>query len=256
MKFLYLVRRDEEWHKNFNYSFILGNFLQSKKMASYWDEVFNITWIDFRKELNKIREENEKKLKFDKILNTYEVKNIKQLENYIVVPCDDDDWLHDNIFDILKESFDENINYYRWNATELSEGEIRVTSYPTNIPYPNWKLDYNYLSNNYAIKSPKEFKLVDLHGYANKKINIKEEKFIKKTLSIHNGSLASLTFIKRIHKWFNGDTKNGLLYFYEKFKEYPFSNTEIPKCFLRYIDMMMEIYRKKLKPKKVFKNLI
>lgn len=253
MKFLYLVRRDEEWHKKFNYSFILGNFLQSKTMASYWDEVFNMTWIDFRKELNKIREENEKKLKFDKILSTYEIKNINQLEKYIVVPCDDDDWLHDEIFEILKDQYDENKIYYRWNGTELAHGQIEVSSYPTNIPYPSWKLDYNYLSNNYAIKSPKEFKLVDLHGYANKNIDIRQEKFIKKTLSVHNGSLASLTFIRRIHKWFNGDTKKGLLHFHERFKEYPISNTKIPNCFLKYIDMMMELYRKKLKPKKYFK---
>ena len=139
---MYLVRRDEEWHKHYNYSKNLGTFLRSKRMAEFWDSVFLMTWIDFRKKLNEIREENQKDLNYDKIMSTYEIHSTEQLNGYLVVPCDDDDWLHKDLFDILRAEYT-GYNYsYRWNFMELSIiengiSELRSFSYPTNIPFPS-----------------------------------------------------------------------------------------------------------------------
>jgi len=247
MKFMYLVRRDEEWHKGYNYSKILGTFLRSKRMAEFWDSVFSTTWIDFRIKLDKIREINQKDLTYDVTMSTYEIKNVKQLSGYVVVPCDDDDWLRGDIFDILREEFDINQYNYRWNFSELSiieNGyyELRSWSYPTNIAYPIWDLTYNYQSNNYAVFSPKEFAVVDSHGKANKALEVRKEKFIPKNLSIHNGNLASLTFMKRVEIWYDGDLKYGLVDMHKRFKTYPVCNTLIDPYYHKYIDMMQDLY--------------
>jgi len=247
MKSMYLVRRDKEWHNGYNYSKILGTFLRSKTMGEFWNSVFTTTWVDFRIKLDKIREINQSDLKYDKIMSTYEINHPDQLKGYMVVPCDDDDWLRGDVFDVLRDSYLPSNYNYRWNFTEFSiieNGihELRSFSYPTNIPYPNWRLTFNYQSNNYAVYSPKEFKIVDSHGCANNILDIRTEKFIPENLSIHNGNLASLTFMKRTKEWYNGDLREGLIDMLRRFKEYPVSNTKIPIYFEKYIDMMMDLY--------------
>jgi hypothetical protein len=249
MKFMYLVRRDEEWHKGYNYSKILGSFLRSKRMAEFWDSVFTTTWIDFRIKLDKIREENQKDFTYDVTMSTYEIKSPDQLRGYVVVPCDDDDWLRGDIFDVLREKYNANQYNYRWNFCELSiiengKYELRSWSYPTNIPYPIWRLTYNYQSNNYAVSSPKTFNIVDSHGSANRILDVSKEKFIPQDLSIHNGNLASLTFMKRTEIWYNGDLRGGLIDMLRRFKTQPITNTNISSYYDKYIDMMMDLYSK------------
>ena len=247
MKFMYLVRRDEEWHKGYNYSKILGSYLRSRRMAEFWDSVFATTWVEFRIKLDKIRESNEKDLKFDKIMSTYEVKSPEQLRGYVVVPCDDDDWLRGDIFDVLREEYRPSQYNYRWNFTELSiiengSYEFKTWSYPTNLPYPIWDLTYNYQSNNYAVNSPRRFELVDMHGYADNHLSVASEKFIPQDLSVHNGNLASLTFMKRTEIWYGGNLRDGLVDMHKRFRTYPVCNTRLSPYYDKYIDMMMDLY--------------
>jgi hypothetical protein len=250
MKFLYLVRRDEEWHKYQQYSKILGKALQSQKMAECWDSIFSTTWINFRIECDKIRLENEKDLNFDAMMSTYEICSHRQLHGYTVVPCDDDDWLRDDIFDILRENCNKNNKTYRWNFTELSiieNGfyELCSFSYPTNIPYPSWDLSYNYQSNNYAVSNPDDLISVDLHGHADNIFDVTREKFIPLSLSVHNGNLGSLTFMRRVNKWYKGDMRTGMIDMLRRFKShYPIKNTETPVYFDRFIDRMLDLYLK------------
>lgn len=248
MKFMYLVRRDEEWHKGYNYSKILGKSLQSKRMAEFWNSTFTTSWIDFRIKLDKIREENQRDMNYDKTMSTYEIKSPKQFDGYVVVPCDDDDWLRGDIFDVLRDNYTGKHYSYRWNFVELAIidngiSECRSFSYPTNIPFPAWRLTYNYQSNNYAIDNPKEFDLVDLHGYADQNLDIRKEKFIPMDLSIHNASLASLTFMRRTERWY-GDLKTGLIDMRRRLIEHPpVQNTAIPEYFDKYINMTIDLHR-------------
>jgi hypothetical protein len=247
MKFMYLVRRDEEWHKGYNYSQILGTFLRSKRMAEFWDSVFTTTWIDFRIKLDKIRNINQKDLTYDIAMSTYEIKSPEQLRGYVVVPCDDDDWLRGDIFDILREECNLGQYNYRWNFLELSiieNGfyELRSWSYPTNVQFPIWRLSYNYQSNNYAVLSPKSFSVVDSHGVANNVLDVRQEKFIPQDLSVHNGNLASLTFMKRTEMWYNGDLRYGLVDMHKRFKTNPVTNVGVSSYYDKYVDMMMDLY--------------
>lgn len=248
MKFVYLVRRDEEWHKGYQHSKGLGDRWQSRRLADTWDSLFAMKWIDFRIECDKIRQENEKDLKYDFTLSTYQIKSPQQLAGCVVVPCDDDDWLRDDIFDVLRSEYTGKHDSYRWNFVELSiiengVSELRSFSYPTNIPYPAWQLTFNYQSNNYAVPNPQDIKVLDLHGRADRLFDTRNEKFLRMDLSVHNGHLASLSFMKRTETWYDGNLRTGLVDMLRRFKlHYPIKNTDTPPYFDRFIDRMMDLY--------------
>jgi hypothetical protein len=70
-----------------------------------WDLIFNMKYIYFRKELHKIASKTYLENNFDHIIfyedDEYMEKMIK--DDDIVVPIDEDDWIHPNLANILRE---------------------------------------------------------------------------------------------------------------------------------------------------------
>lgn len=255
MRFLYLVRRDRAWEDNFTCSTKMNQVFKTDELTQIWDRLFNISWREFRVRLNDLRKKNEHDLNPDYSLSSHQVHSCEQLRDHLVVPTDDDDWFRDDVFDVLRQAVTPDHFAYRWNYAELTvtenrKHEMRVFSYPTNIPYPCWPLDTNYdsisfhyQSNNYAIKSPKNLDIINFHSFADRQLDVRDEKFIPETLSIHNGSMASCSYLRRIQRWYHGDMMEGLTQVHKLFKTEPVSNTEIPAYFEPYIDSMLSLYR-------------
>jgi DNA-binding transcriptional ArsR family regulator len=228
MKFVYVIRRDKDWI-NLNFSSFYCEKWNVKNIAEAWSNVFNMTYQTFRYHLNKIRESNVKKLKFDYYLEEFQLNELK--ENYIVFPTDDDDWFADDIIEIIREHIDEH-KIYRWNFLEFSAGEVR------NHVYPNWNLDFKYQSNNYALVNPENHRLVTCHGFADRNLDIKQEKYIPLNLSMHNRNLGSLSLLQH-HR---SNLNEALINWYFEYQKSIIG--DIPICFQNYIDQMIDLYKK------------
>jgi hypothetical protein len=112
---IYIVRRPKEW---ISYNHLTINNCQNlHNLVNSWNSIFNISYLDFRKALNKIRECNLKNTKFKNIINWLDQPRIKeQLKSNNFIYCtDDDDWYHDDIIDIIESCKTENYNSFRWN---------------------------------------------------------------------------------------------------------------------------------------------
>jgi hypothetical protein len=253
MKTVYLLRCDKNWDQHNIVSNHFNNFFQTKQLTTIWDDLFNISWKDFRIKLRNINKLNQFDLHPDSIVATHEIQDVNLFQDCLVFPTDDDDWFHRDCFDIVKNNICHH-QAYRWNYAELTvtenrKHELRVFTYPTNIPYPCWQLSmsfdsisFHYQSNNYALKFPKNLNLLQFHNLADQEIDIRQEKFIPQTLSIHNGSLASCSFLRRIQRRYPENFKDGLVDLLQTFKKDPIKNMEIPYYFNLYIDRMMDLY--------------
>ena len=93
------IRRTKIWAEQYEFSNdIYFNIWKSNHIAKMWDETFNISYVDFRKQLNCIQQENIKEIAFDNVINQFEYFDNN---TSIMVPTDDDDWFHPNIISKL-----------------------------------------------------------------------------------------------------------------------------------------------------------
>ncbi len=258
MRIIYVIRRDKEYHEH---NLLSDNFLKTwpdtKNIISIWNNTFNINWLEFRHLINKLRKCNAKDLKFDAQYYFYELESI-DLSDCIVVPTDDDDWFHPDLFSILREL--PKRHHYRWSYAEVIASNyydlLPLTS--ANPAYTNNKLTiypkknhskFYYLSNNYALYSPKDIELVNSHDKADLQFSPTDET-IDKCLSIHLLHLSSVSFLTAFqqHKINLSELLSNLLEVYQKPIILP-DNT--PQYFLKYFDELIKIY-KKLSLKRTF----
>jgi hypothetical protein len=222
------IRQTKEWAEQYKFSDdIYSSFWNANKIANVWNEIFNISYIDFRKQLNNIQKENFKDIQFDFTINQYE-----NINDSIIVPTDDDDWLHPNIIKDLK-SIHQPVMF--WNFINYNQGIISIHDSSKEI--------IQFESNNYAIDFKNE-EILRNHVYAN---NVMKNKglYIDLCLSMHNRTLASLSLLK-------GKSRSEVLDLYDVYRKPIIINGNIPPYFMKYIDKMVDIYNNKLKVRKLF----
>lgn len=187
---IYIVRRPKEW-LNYSYLTITNNKIL-QELVNSWNSVFNISYLDFRKTINKIREYNLQNTQFKNIINWYDKTQIYQqvMSNNLIYCTDDDDWYHDNIIDIIESHKKENCKAFRWNYLAYTPKETMLLT-----KQEKWGKYFLYQSNNYVLKTPLKFPFENCsqleHGFINHKYNFSDEYFITDSLSCHNKSLAS-----------------------------------------------------------------
>lgn len=240
MNFVYIVRRDRGW-KDFRPSRVFDSHPVYPVMRQ-WNRCFNISYIEFRKFLNNIREDNLKQIKgLSECYDTYQqaAVNAARTKGNIILPTDDDDWFRHDVVDILSQ-VDWNMHpSARWKHGQLRDGRLDVW-------WCKGKHDCWYHSNNYALRGPvNHYQLVTHHLTCNTAFSFKGlEQYLPYLLSIHNKSLASLSISQN-------NSMDDLVRSYELCREGPDSAT-IPIYFLEYVDRLTDFYRNKLKLRKMF----
>jgi hypothetical protein len=118
-----------------------------------WNTTFNLTYLTFRRRLNEIANNSLNADVFDIYLPYHNDDVIFNLGNssysaYYVIPVDDDDWLHPNLYGILSPIINDCTDlHFAWNVEEQLRG-----SYAYNLRQP---FDKKYLlSNSYCVKLP------------------------------------------------------------------------------------------------------
>ena len=236
MKITCYIRRTKLWAEEYKHSEEWLHKWKADKIANIWNNTFNISYTDFRKELNQIQQENIKEIFFDNVINQYEYKK----NNSIIVPTDDDDWFNPQIISELK--------YYCkpvmfWNFVNYSEGCVTVQK-----PFFH-KMKFIYESNNYSLINPQSEMIIKDHCCAND--TLKNGFYIDSCLSLHNRTLASLGLLKdKLLK--SNNPQRELLNLYETYHNTLEISNDVPDFFMKYIDKMFDIYRKKLKVCKLF----
>jgi hypothetical protein len=230
-----LIRRTKDWNERKEPSGIYLSFWKADLIASVWNELFNISFADFRTMLTKLQQENFKDVPFDRIINSYEYDNDKGL----LVPTDDDDWFHPNLVHILRSHKDKKMIY--WNFIEYSEGAVTVH----HKPFVG--LDFVYQSNNYALQEPEDKDCLLNHAYIDR-LHRHEGYYVDAMLSMHNRSLASLSLLrKRL-----GNLRNELIDLYWLYRQPVKVTGCVPEYLMRQVDTMLNIYRNKLILKKIY----
>lgn len=195
IKLVYIVRKEKEWN---NFVPTL-DFWNAKEIEKTWNRIFNIKYSEFRKILNKIRLDFIPK-GFDIYTSTCNSDFIEIInsENCLLVPTDDDDWFVQDFVEIIRSKYIKQ-EFIRWNYCEYRLGEVMLKTDPYVEMPPYGKpfgLDYSFLTNNYALRTPVDAEYIKSHGSADKFL-CKNKNYIKESLSMCNKSIASLSLINR-----------------------------------------------------------
>jgi hypothetical protein len=219
-----VIRRTKEWATKFEFSGSYRSRWRAAEIAAFWESVFTTTYVDFRRQLRSLQEENLKEVGFDSIIESYEYAGIEGL----VVPTDEDDWFHPDLIEALPAQ-----PIVFWNFGRFSENIAEVQNSVVER--------VQFETNNYALHNP-ESKTFD-HVIANRLFKNKGT-HINKCLSMHNRSLASLSVLQPIC-----GNKFELLRLYELYKQ-PTAR-DCPSYFFKYINCMSDLYQQ-LRVRKVF----
>lgn len=231
-KVICYIRRTREWAENFVFSGKYSTVWKAAKVAKYWDSIFRMSYIDFRKRLRAIQQDNFKEVGFDGVINQYEYKG----ERAIMVPTDEDDWYLPAVVPKLKE-LGKPIVY--WNYLNNDLGTISIQDSTVE------RLQFE--SNNHALIQPHRECLAD-HVYANNKLKNNGSFYLEGCWSMRNRSLASLTVVHPICE----GSKKELLDLYEKCCKPVTIEGDMPEYFMKYVDKMRDIYRNELQVRKTF----
>jgi hypothetical protein len=236
---VYIVRRSAKWLKydtiddpSFDHYWLQ----KRNKLQEVWSQTFNVSYINFRKKINNIRENNLKQLKFKKIISFYDdqkIKNILAMPNQYVYFTDDDDWYHDDIIEIINSYSQPIYTSFVW----------KPISFHMNRLFDATKFFMKYNTNNYVLKTPLKFSNINYWSIQHHQTNLiyehsQDKLEIFEMLSIYNWNLGSVS------KWNMDDISSSVLIKrLDLCRKEPNSNF-VPQVFHKYIDQMLELYRK------------
>lgn len=227
MEPLYVLRQSKGWEKSYK---------PDKKddilrIIRLWDATFSMAYVDFRKELSEIREDNYRHLGFAHRRNVHNIREEIKSKDWLVFPTDDDDWFHHDIIEIVKGRIGD-LMCCNWSYGVLHR----------NSPTINTKLLFG--TNSYALKTPVEWKPVENHLSAQNQFWGSDYIHIGQVLSVYNQNLSSLSILKKI------DTQEQLIAEFEMINRSP-QRGVLPSCFDGHIDQMLDLYKRLLVRKKL-----
>jgi hypothetical protein len=223
------IRRTKLWAERYEHSGEWISTWRADHVAACWDSVFNVTYADFRRRLHGIQVENLGDVGFDAVLSQYEYEP----SGGIFVPTDDDDWFHPELLDYLRGSAPGPVIY--WNFANFTEGRVVIQ----NPALEEIKFDFE--SNNYALRSPQDERLLKDHTHADRKLR-NTGLHVDANYSVHNRTMASLGLLKeRFDR--SEDHKGALIELYEQCRTDPVIDPLLPPYFMNYIDRVQELYK-------------
>lgn len=230
------LRRSPEWAERFEFTRFFIDTWHVDRIATVWGDTFNMPYIDFRRRLRSIQDDNLADVGFDQVVNLYDF-DPKQ-NNGWVVPTDDDDWFHP---DLRTRLFREPYLLLYWNFCNYTEGRVLIQQSP--------KERVRFESNNYAAFCPTDDSLLSDHAVTNAALRGKVITHLPAVLSIHNRSLASLGLLSS----HGSQLPQSLPELYRLYQQDPQIDADVPSYFLPYIERMQRIYHDELKLKGKFK---
>jgi len=158
-KIALLIRRSREYYLNHKIDFphklkstSLKNWAYTKHNIDSWNIHFDMSYIEFRRELSRISFSSYSRNCFDRIYYWSDCDHLIQEKNLIVVPIDEDDWLSNSLVDNIRTLNLEACSAISWKIIHIrndckvtSLDGIRSCSYALKMPYPpdcllfNWK---------------------------------------------------------------------------------------------------------------------
>lgn len=229
------VRRMQAWAKNSQFTSEHIQLWNVDKIALAWDEVFNISYVEFRHMLHNLQKVNFVDMRFDEVVDSYHYKP----SDARIVPIDDDDWFHPNLIDTLREVQD---SIVFWNMVNYDLGKIWVRDALTD--------PIQFETNNYAVINQKEEYLH--HTYANKSWRNRIGRHIPLTLSAHNRTIASLSLLTN----YRSDLKAGLRYLYDVYRAPLEVVNDVPHYFVDLAERTRALYFEKLLLRRQFYKLL
>lgn len=234
MKVICYVRRTKLWAEEYKHSELWVDRWRADRIAQIWDQTFTTRYVDFRRRLNQLQQENLQEVPFDRVVNQYDYVR----DDSVVVPTDDDDWFHPDIVSVLQERSKPSY----WNFINYTNGIISVQNPSVE------KMLFTYETNNYALPNPDNEAVLQDHCYADKCI-IGEH--IDNCLSVHNRSIGSLSVLRE--SLISSDKPHKeLLALYDVARRPVEIGLGVPEYFMKYVDKMLAIYRTELTPRRAY----
>jgi hypothetical protein len=241
-KLIVIRRTSKDFYENHHIHF--QERWSSLMMQNLWNRTFNISYVEYRKQLHRIQQENLNdvaNLSGCDVVYSYEIESIKKIpKDTLILPCDDDDWFIENIFDEIPE-FE---NSCRWGCIKLSTDVDYITKEGVTVGDrlgtfgSAWRL--YFLSNNHVIKNPTNFKQIMRHSHMNYKFvtGVYNSMYLDKYLSVYNYHLGSLAFLNRAIFRYKLKMQNLL----QDFQKVPDLAT-VPIYFHKLIYRLFELYK-------------
>lgn len=229
------IRRSKEWAENYQFNDEHINVWNVKEISSTWNDLFNIRYVDFRRRINQVQQENFAEVPFSYIVNQYEYVSSKNYGK--IIPTDDDDWFHPDIIPILKD-IKEPLIY--WNFVNFTKGTITVQD--------STQERVQFESNNYCMSNVVDEKLLKYHTHANALYRNQSGFHIDRCLSIHNRTMASLGLLSEQLP----DLRGGMIRLYEVSRSPVKIIGTIPDYFMKFVESITNIFKNELKIKRMF----
>lgn len=228
MRSVCVVRRSPEWRR-----WQLKNSHHVQRASELWDRTFETSYVDFRKSLSQISEDNRKQIPFDVVCDIHECEKYLDQPHNLIFPTDDDDWYRPDILDVVSKFAGEG-PACEWNHARF---DLNVLTEALNDPFQ---------SNTYAAETPVDYLVVKNHVVAGAKFRQEGYRHIGSVLSVYNHSLASLSTLKKI------DGPQGLLERYDLCLNELLRVGTVPDVFEEYVGRVRELY-KSLNPRAIIK---
>lgn len=228
MRSVCVVRRSPEWRQ-----WRLKNSHHVLRASEIWDRTFETSYVDFRKSLSQISEDNRRQIPFDVVCDIHECESYLSQTGNMIFPTDDDDWYRPDILDVVSK-FAGDAPACEWNHGRFDLNELTET---VNDPFQ---------SNCYAVRTPTDYLCVKNHVVAGATIRRTGYRHIGEVLSVYNHSLASLSALKKV------DGPAELLERHDKCLKGMLKIGAIPDVFNEYVQRVRDLYES-LNPKAIIK---
>ncbi len=162
---------------------------------SLWDDTFSMPYFDVRKRLHEIAFSDLGSLGFDLVFDHIDdqvIERIRRLEDFWIVPVDDDDWLSPNLVPALKQiNSEETMCHWKW----LSFSPTSIASGVPILQEGSRKGMDALVSCSYAVRPCAEIKNITNHSHTKGLSSF----FVEGAFSFYVRTPASVILLKR-HK--------------------------------------------------------
>jgi len=222
------------------------------RFVEWWNNIFGMNFFYYRHEIQQISELNFGAIKYVDKIYRYKAFDSVECQYDCVLPVDDDDWFHPDIFEKLDGCINPQWDVVNWpigfynscpsqKNYNIEYEEIRITKHIDVLQTNNYLLMYNGLNKlmDYFNNDKKSDCLTHLAGkdVLNKKFN---RIYFDECLSITNKHLAAITNIRHIN------SEQDLVRNVEFLNKYPTIPEELSWA-RPYIDLMynlnVELYK-------------
>jgi hypothetical protein len=160
----------------------------------WWDSLFDIPYLEFRKKLRRIPAQLVADSQYDLVLNHLDwqtINKLRELPETWIVPHDEDDWPNPQLPTILRKVNMDLNECVCWKVHRVDSDKVSTCDldfFQQNI----------ILSNAYAIQGSAPEIILTLHVYAHEYFTRRPTKYLRHPLSMKVNNPASMTLLRSV----------------------------------------------------------